>query len=407
MSALTSTSAAVAPGPCPCPSPSDFSSSSSLLVIYATHDLQQEQEQDKTTNKDANQDFAKQGVGVNKPVVRKRGIIDALRAAAASDSSVSFEPVTEPTADLSVALKVHSPGLVDLFETGFQRWAAMGYGPGGRDQYFTPKGRVEREEDEDWSELVPSQILPRDACQRPGNSVHGQVCYYAQDRNTPLTAHVRDMLRNDLAVTLAAVKAVQTGSHRQVYACTTQPGHHSSTNSYGGYCYINQAALAARLLSEQHGKVALLDVDYHSGNGSMSVFWTDPSVFVCSIHAHPDIAYPYGMGWEDQDGEGEAKGTKLNIPLGMGITWKEYEVALKRALDAIQSFGAKYLVVSLGLDTLAHDPEASAVAGFMLQPDDYPKMGHMIRATNIPIIWVQEGGYKLDQAGEVVTKSLL
>jgi len=397
------------------------SSSSSLLVIYATHDLADTAGTDTGASVESSAELEGEGMGVNKPVVRKRGIIGALQAqaeaakalAASSSSSsssspipsISFQPITTPAPDLTPALKVHSPGLIDLFDTGFQRWDALGHS--GRDLYFSTKGRVANLDEADWSELIPSQVAPRDPCQRPGTSVHSQICFYAQDQMTPITKHTSTILRHDLAVTLAAVDAVQKGSHQQVYACTTQPGHHSSYNSYGGYCYVNQAALAAKLLSETHGKVAILDVDYHAGNGSISVFWNDPSVFVCSLHAHPSIEYPYCCGFEDQIGDGDGKGTTLNLPMQKGTTWSEYSQSLQKGLDAIKSFGAKYLIVSLGVDTLAHDPEAAPAAGFMLHGQDYTQMGRMIRAAGIPTIWIQEGGYKLDEAGEAVRRVLV
>jgi acetoin utilization deacetylase AcuC-like enzyme len=250
-------------------------SAADLHVIYAQHDL--------------TDDLSGEGQGVNKPVVRKRNIIDALKQSASDDAnaSISFEALSEPAESLQAAERVHAPQLLRFFATGFERWAEL-CKAGQADLYFSSAGRVSPP---DWSELVPSQCAPRDAHQRPGSSVHGECNYYAQDAMTPITEHTSKILHHDLAVTMAAVAAIASGSRRQVYACTTQPGHHSGPESYGGYCYVNQAALATRMLQESMGKVALLDVDYHAGNGSMAIFHDDPQVYFASsvTQKHVDI----------------------------------------------------------------------------------------------------------------------
>lgn len=205
-----------------------------------------------------------------------------------------------------------------------------------------------------------------------------------------------------MAVLLQSVRAIQSGDARHVYACTAQPGHHSGRQSYGGYCYLNMAAIAATHLVDSHSKVALIDVDYHAGNGSMSIFYSSPSVLFASLHAHPDIDYPYCCGWEDQTGEGEGVGSTINVPLPKNTTWAEYEPHLRRVMASVASFGAQAIVVSLGVDTLAADPETAPLAGFQLHPADYARMGEIIRAAGLPTLWVQEGGYKMDQLAEAV-----
>lgn len=231
-----------------------------VRVIFGTHDLYGADQQSAVESIEA------EGQGVNKPVERKHRIQEALKACAkANPGKITFQPIDKPAPSLQPAELVHSPQLVALFATGFARWEALG--DAGRDLYFSTAGRVNPP---DWSELVPSQIAPRDPYQRPGNNVHSEVNYYAQDRMTPLTAQTSALLHHDLAVTLEAVAAIEKGLHTNIYAGTTQPGHHSGPESYGGYCYVNQAALATTMLKKQFGKVALLDVDYHAGNGSVA-----------------------------------------------------------------------------------------------------------------------------------------
>ena len=258
----------------------DALSTHALTVIYSQHDVDLDS-------------AAPAEDGVNKPVVRKRHIIEALKKAAGGKTggNITFEALTEPAASLKPAELVHAPQLVALFDTGFARWEALG--DEGRDLYFSTAGRVVPP---DWSELVPSQSAPRDPYQRPGNSVHGEVSYYAQDRSTPITKHTSLTLRHDMAVTLRAVESIllaKESTSTQVYACTTQPGHHSGRESYGGYCYVNHAAVAATMLQQKLGKVALLDLDYHFGNGTYAIFARSPDVFFASLHANPDIEYPF------------------------------------------------------------------------------------------------------------------
>ncbi len=127
----------------------------------------------------------------------------------------------------------------------------------------------------------------------------------------------------------------------------------------------------------------------------------------CYCCCQPDIEYPYCFGWADQTGEGAAKGTKFNVPLPKNTDWSTYKPELARILDAIQAFGAKAIVVSLGVDTLANDPECAPLAGFQLHAPDYDEMGSMVRALGLPTLWVQEGGYLLDKAGETVRHVLV
>lgn len=141
----------------------------------------------------------------------------------------------------------------------------------------------------------------------------------------------------------------------------------------------------------------LLSLTKHGGNGTASIFYEDPSVLMISIHCHPDWEYPFHTGFEDETGEGKGKGVTLNLPLRPGTTWAEYSVALKKATDTINSFGANALVISLGLDTLLGDPCAIKGAGFKLSGDDYKEMGRSVgKDCKLPTVVIQEGGYKLD-----------
>ncbi|KAG7373847.1 acetylpolyamine aminohydrolase [Nitzschia inconspicua] len=354
----------------------------------------------------------------------------------------------------SVYNKIHSPGLLDFLSTGWNRWDAMG--EEGQDPSSTVKRNLAEEDDtavlssKATLPLIPGNVsLPRnDPYQRPSRNVMGQVGYYCTDTCTPLFAELLEELLWDMETVQMAVQMALSDENNDnnkeeeekegsssskcpaiVYALCTHPGHHAAKDAYGGYCYVNHSALAARLMQERLSqqqqnnnentpplplpKVAVLDVDYHCGNGSASIFYDDPSVLVVSIHCHPDWDYPFHSGFEDERGVGDAVGTTLHLPLLPGTTWdKSYKATLERAMNEIQAFGAQGLVLSLGLDTHAGDPCAIRRAGFLLQGDDYKEMGaligkYVVQKQQIPVVVVQEGGYKMDKVPVAAADVLL
>jgi len=165
----------------------------------------------------------------------------------------------------------------------------------------------------------------------------------------------------------------------------------------GGYCFFNNAAIAAEAIVRATGeRVAILDVDYHHGNGSQQVFWRRGDVRYVSIHAHPDRAYPYFLGREDETGEGPGAGENLNLPLRGGATNDEYLVAVDRALDAIAAVPGSVIVVSLGFDTYGLDP----IGDFALTTDVYHEVGRRTAGTGRRLVILQEGGYHRPSLGE-------
>jgi len=181
------------------------------------------------------------------------------------------------------------------------------------------------------------------------------------------------------------------------YALCRPPGHHAAADLYDGFCYLNNAAIAARYLQAgAETKVAILDVDYHHGNGTQMIFYSDPSVLFCSLHAHPDEEYPYYWGDADECGEGAGVGANRNWPMPRGTGESTYLAALDEALAVIRSFAPRYLVVSLGLDTAAGDP----VGGFIVTVAGMAEIGQRVAGLNLPTLVVQEGGYLLGRLGE-------
>jgi acetoin utilization deacetylase AcuC-like enzyme len=190
------------------------------------------------------------------------------------------------------------------------------------------------------------QVAPRDSLQRPGASVLGWITCYAQDRFTPICPDTAATLAIDLGIVHAAVESmlrpVDPVSH--ALALITLPGHHSTRNSFGGYCYINHCAVAARLFRKRYARVAVVDVDYHAGNGGMNIHWDDPTVLFASLHMSPDYDYPFCAGFADQVGGPGAEGATINVPLLPGTDWPAYRAQLADVLKRVVDFGAEVCV---------------------------------------------------------------
>ncbi len=213
--------------------------------------------------------------------------------------------------------------------------------------------------------------------------------YYCIDTFTPLDRNAYRAARSAIDVVMTAAEEVSSGRH-VAYALCRPPGHHAERRSFGGFCYFNNAAVAANWLSKQ-GRVATLDIDFHHGNGTQDIFWWRDDVLTQSIHGHPNYAYPYFSGFADERGAGPGLGYNHNFPLPDGADERLYLVSLDKALSRIVRFKPMFLVVSLGLDILKGDP----TGGFRLTPASMEKIGRRIGQLNLPTLIVQEGGYSI------------
>jgi acetoin utilization deacetylase AcuC-like enzyme/GNAT superfamily N-acetyltransferase len=211
--------------------------------------------------------------------------------------------------------------------------------------------------------------------------------YYCIDTFTPLTGNVYLAAKRTVDSAITAARELLFG-YRLAYALVRPPGHHAEIDSFGGFCYFNSAAVAAQVLS-RFGKVAMLDVDYHHGNGQQDIFYNRADVLTISIHGHPKFAYPYFSGFSDEKGEGEGKGFNVNYPLPEIITPERYLATLEKAAQRVRRFHPRYLVVPLGLDTAREDPTGT----FTLEADNFHEIGRIIGSLKLPTIVVQEGGY--------------
>jgi acetoin utilization deacetylase AcuC-like enzyme/GNAT superfamily N-acetyltransferase len=217
--------------------------------------------------------------------------------------------------------------------------------------------------------------------------------YYCIDTFTPLNESAYLAARSAVDCALTAAETVLDGA-TLAYALVRPPGHHAETRSFGGFCYFNNAAIAANRLA-RYGRVAILDVDYHHGNGQQEIFYHRPDVLTVSVHGHPNFAYPYFTGFRDETGIGAGAGYNLNIPLAEHITPEQHRNAVAEALRRIKRFAPAYLVVSLGLDTARGDPTGT----WSNRAKDFKQLGQMLGEQGYPILVVQEGGYRVRTLG--------
>ncbi|CAN5319903.1 hypothetical protein BH23GEM2_BH23GEM2_01380 [soil metagenome] len=239
----------------------------------------------------------------------------------------------------------------------------------------------------DEKETVYPYVFPIRLRERKPVDQEVQAGYYCIDTFTPLT-------RNAYIAARAAVDCALTGADllRQgtqlVYAICRPPGHHAERRVYGGFCYFNNAAIAAQFLSS-HGSVAVLDVDFHHGNGTQDIFYDRADVLTISVHGDPSYAYPYFAGFVDERGEGAGEGFNHNFPLPEGVGDDEYMQTLVQALALIERFAPRFLVVSVGLDIAKGDPTGA----WTISPQGLERIGGAIAGMGITTLAVQEGGY--------------
>ncbi|HEX9583947.1 MAG TPA: histone deacetylase family protein [Gammaproteobacteria bacterium] len=269
---------------------------------------------------------------------------------------------------------VHARDYVDFLASAWRDWVRE-EGDGGFAIAWVFPGRGLR------------QIAPR--------SIHGKLGYYAFDVAMPIVEGTWRAVRAAVDVALTGQRIV-SGGGGAVFSLCRPPGHHAMRDLGGGYCYLNNAAVAAQAFRDSGAeRVAVLDVDYHHGNGTQAIFYRRDDVLFVSLHGDPETEFPYYSGYADETGEAAGRGCNLNLPLPPGTRWKEYAEALRRAAARIGEFSPHALVVSLGVDTFKGDP----ISKFRLENDDYLRMGEHIAAMGLPTLFVMEGGYAVEDIG--------
>jgi acetoin utilization deacetylase AcuC-like enzyme len=294
----------------------------------------------------------------------------------------------EPADLAGVLAKIHSQRYLDFIAGAWDEWVAID--PTNAELDALPSvwpGRAFR-----------TDVLPLSFAARMG--------LFSFDAGTPLTAGAWAAARAGAGCAVVAARHVvaATGSSpASAFVLTRPPGHHAGPDFFGGYCFLNNAALAAQTLRDGGvQRVAVLDVDYHHGNGTQSIFYERADVFTASIHGDPLTEYPFFLGHADERGHGAGEGFNLNLPLSLGTGFAVWRAALQQAVAAVHDHGAQALVVALGVDTFEGDP----ISGFGLKSADYLQVGKDIAALGLPTVIVFEGGYAVAEVGVNVANVL-
>lgn len=225
--------------------------------------------------------------------------------------------------------------------------------------------------------------------------IDGLLGRYSMDAGTPIGENTYKAARASADTALTAAKMVLDGE-QSVFALCRPPGHHSGYDFFGGYCFFNNAAVAAQYMRDYGlNRIAILDVDYHHGNGTQALFYDRPDVLFLSIHADPKDEYPYFLGYADETGEHAGTGFTRNWPLPLGTNWEGYQPALDEACRWLLVYKPDALIISLGLDCYEHDP----ISGFKFKSEDYISLGQRLKKVGVPTIFVLEGGYAIDALG--------
>ena len=287
-------------------------------------------------------------------------------------------PVLEPgTADRAQIARVHSPRYLDFLEHAWDDWVKLDPVHAGQDALPA---------------IWPIRGFRHDI--EPA-SFAARIGLYSFDAGTPLTSGSWEAALAGAACAQQAAAAVAAGD-RAAFALTRPPGHHAGPDFFGGYCFLNNAALAAQALREQGAaRVAVLDIDYHHGNGTQTIFYGRADVLTVSLHGDPRTEYPFFLGHADERGEGAGLGANLNLPLPRGTGFEAWSAALDTGLQTVAAQGADALVVALGLDTFEGDP----ISGFQLRSDDYLRVGERLRRAGLPTVLTFEGGYAVAEVG--------
>ena len=300
--------------------------------------------------------------------VRAEHIVERVR-------QVSLGEIVAPRHfDIDAITRVHDVGFILFLETCWEEWQACGF-----------KG-----------EAIPTCWPARGMQQmRVPRHIEGKLGHYAMAAETSISNGTWEAARASVNVALSAQAAITEGA-RAAFALCRPPGHHAAADMYGGYCFINNAAVASQAFIDQGaGRVALLDVDFHHGNGSQAIFYERDDVLFLSLHGDPEDAFPHFLGYADETGRGAGEGCNHNYPMGPGTDFDTWGDALTDACRKIAAYAPDALVVSLGVDTYENDP----ISFFKLASDDFRRYGATIAGLGLPTLFVMEGGYAVEEIG--------
>lgn len=314
--------------------------------------------------------------GAPQPCPEKPARIDALLGAV---RRLGGPVVNPPDHGLAPIRAIHPERYLTFLSTIHDRWQRI---PGAS------------------AEVIPN-IHPANRSDGYPKSAVGQAGFHLTDTSCPISGHTWAAA---LASARSAIHAADlvAGGARAAYALCRPPGHHAFAELAGGFCYLNNSAIAAQRLAQAGRRVAILDVDLHHGNGTQGIFYARGDVLTVSVHAHPERYYPFFWGYPEERGEGEGEGANLNLSLERGTGDDGFLAALDRGLEAITRFGADTLVLALGLDAFVGDP----FAGLAVTTPGFHRIGRAVAGLGLPTLIVQEGGYLCPELGENLVQVL-
>ncbi|MCZ4282570.1 histone deacetylase family protein [Kiloniella laminariae] len=283
------------------------------------------------------------------------------------------EPVQAKDYGLGPIAAIHSAEYLAFLETIHLRWQ-----------------RIDGSSDE----VIPN-IHPMTRSANYPKSAVGQAGYHQADTACPISSGTWEAAYWSAQTALTGVDLIN-GGEKAAYALCRPPGHHAFADLAGGFCFLNNSAIAAEQLLRAGRRPAILDIDVHHGNGTQGIFYERKDVLTLSIHADPDRFYPFFWGGAQERGEGEGAGYNLNLPLPRGTGDDDYLITLEKALARINSFGADVLVVALGLDPYEKDP----LQGFSITTSGFSRIAGAIKTLNLPTLLVQEGGYLCEELSD-------
>ena len=298
---------------------------------------------------------------------RAEYIIDRVR-------QVGLGPVSDPDDfGMDPILAVHDAGFVEFLQTAWTEWVAEGF----KGEALTTV----------WPARRMSTRIPR--------HIEGKLGYYSLACETSISDGTWEAAYAAAQVALTGAERIRQGA-TSAFALCRPPGHHAAIDMFGGYCFVNNAAVAAQHLLDKGAKrIAILDVDFHHGNGTQDIFYDRDDVLFLSIHGDPMDAFPHFLGHEDETGTGVGEGFNVNYALPPGTDFPTWRAALSDALARVAEYAPDVLIISLGVDTFETDP----ISFFKLTSDDFTTYGAHIAKLNLPTLFVMEGGYDIDEIG--------
>jgi len=333
-------------------------------------------------------------LGVRTPGTETKARVDAIRN---RTEAAGARLIVAEEHDDDVLRRVHDDGLLDHLRSIWTDWEAAGLPDDPGQNRVVPY-------------VFPTAGMLGGLPARVPVAVHARAGRYCYDTMTLVGPGTWEAARSAVDAALSAVDLVsanpQAGQSALplAYALCRPPGHHVSRDAFGGSCYLNNAAIAAQALRDAgHDRVAVVDVDAHHGNGTQSLFYERADVFYGSLHVDPGAGwFPHYLGFRDEIGAGDGRGANQNEPLAPGSDDSRWLAALRRIVDSVAAFDASALVLSLGVDAAADDPESP----LQVTASGYRRAGEMLATLGLPTVAVQEGGYHLPTLGSLVVHTL-